>query len=373
MKHRIQTWLIMVLIFSLLFSTCTYAAEDDLNSMIQASARSLKNSFESKEKNILSDEKILPAGNSASDWVAMVLAFAGESDAYENYLNRMEDYVAEQYQTQGYLDAIKATEYHRISLTMLALGGDPANIQTDNEKINLVADGTWNFYGGSPGEQGCNGLIYALLTLEAKDNFLSEEHESFREELINELLAYQDADGGFALNASFGADIDMTAMAVQALAPYQEQTNVKEATEKALQWISEKIFETTASESISQTLLALCAMGIDPDNERFIKDNQTLLDELNRFRTEDGMYQHELQDETSNLVATYQALLALEAVQKLRTEGTWIFDFENYEFPESINRSGGNMTVIIIPAAILIVVIAGAVMFRRKKTNQHNA
>lgn len=372
MKQRIQTWLIMVLIFSLLFSIGTYAAEDDLNSMIQASARSLKNSFESKEKNILSDEKILPAGNSASDWVAMVLAFAGESDAYENYLNRMEDYVAEQYQTQGYLDAVKATEYHRISLTMLALGGDPANIQTDNEKINLVADGTWSFYGGSPGEQGCNGLIYALLTLEAKDNFLSEEHESFREEMINELLAHQDADGGFALNTSFGADIDMTAMAVQALAPYQEQTNVKEATEKALQWISEKIFETTASESVSQTLLALCAMGIDPDNDtRFIKDNQTLLDELNRFRTEDGMYQHELQDETSNLVATYQALLALEAVQKLHTEGTWIFDFETYEFPENINVSEKNSAVIMIPLLVMaVVVVVTVVILKKRKINK---
>ena len=108
-------------------------------------------------------------------------------------------------------------------------------------------------------------------------------------------------------------------------------------------------------------------MGIDPENDaRFTKDDQTLLDQLNYFRTENGMYIHELQDESANLVATYQALLALESVQKLRTEGTWIFDFETYEFPESINRSGENITVIIIPAAILIVVIAGAAMFRKK-------
>lgn len=361
----------MVLIFSLLFPSCTYAAEDELNRMIQTSAKSLKNSFDSKEKNILSDEKVLPAGNSPSDWIAMVLAFAGESDTYEDYLNRMEEYVTEQYQTQGYLDAIKATEYHRISLTMLALGGNPAEIPADNETINLVADGTWNFYGGSPGEQGCNGLIYALLTLEAKDDFLSGEHTVFRDELINELLSHQDADGGFALNKSFGADIDMTAMAVQALAPYQEQSNIKEATEKALQWISERIFKDASSEAVSQTLLALCAMRIDPENDtRFIKDNQTLLDVLNRFRTEDAMYQHELQDEDSNLVATYQALLALEAVQKLRMEGIWIFDFETYEFPENINISERNSSVVMIPALVMAGVVIVTVVILKKKKNK---
>lgn len=372
MKNKIKPWLIMILIFSMLFSTCTYAAEDDLNSMIQSSAQNLKDSFESKEKNILSDEKILPAGSSASDWISMVLAFAGESDAYQDYLKRLEKYVEEQYETQGYLDAVKATEYHRISLTMLALGGNPADISADNESINLIADGTWNFYGGTPGEQGCNGLIYALLTLEAKNDYLSEEHTAFRDELINELLSYQDSEGGFALNASFGADIDMTAMAVQALAPYREQANVKKAIEKALLWISERIFETASSESISQTLLALCAMGIDPDNDtRFIKDGQTLLDELNRFRTEDDLYKHELQNETSNLVASYQALLALEAVQRLRTEGTWIFDFEQYEFPESINVSEGNPTVLIIFA--LAAAMIAAIIVLKKNKNKHNA
>lgn len=374
MNNKIKPFLVIVLIFSMLFSTCTFAAEDDLNRMIQASAKSLKASFESKEKNILSDEKILPAANSASDWVAMVLAFAGEKDSYENYLKRMEAYVAEQYETQGYLDDVKATEYHRIALTMLALGGDPSNIQTEHGSINLVADGTWNFCGGSPGEQGSNGLIYALLTLEAKDTLLPTEQEAFRDSLINALLEYQETDGGFALNASFGADIDMTAMAVQALAPYQEQTNVKEALEKALDWISGNIFETTNSEAISQTILALCAMGIEPETDtRFINGEQTLLDELNRFRTEDDRYMHELQNGTSNLVATYQALLALEAVSRLRTEGNWIFDFDSYVFSEELNASGGNKAVIIVPAVILVGVITAMIVFKGKQKKTQNA
>lgn len=373
MKNKMKHFMIIILIFSMLFSTYTFAAEDDLNSMIQTSAEALKTSFESKEKNILSDEKILPAGSSASDWVAMVLAFAEEPEAYQDYLQRLENYVSEQYKKQGCLDEVKATEYHRISLTMLALGGDPSNIQVGNETMNLVADGTWNFNEGSPGEQGSNGLIYALLTLEAKEEFLTTEQEAFRDSLIDALLKYQDAEGGFALNASFGADIDMTAMAVQALAPYQEQPKVKVALEKALPWISGNIFATSNSEAISQTILALCALNIDPENDtRFIKDGQTLLDELNRFRTEDAMYMHELQNGTSNLVATYQALLAMEAVNRLRTEGTWIFDFDHYVFSEEINVSVGNGALIIVPAVILVGGIAVVIVFQRKQKKTKN-
>ena len=39
------------------------------------------------------------------------------------------------------------------------------------------------------------------------------------------------------------------------------------------------------------------------------------------------MYCHGKEDGKENLMATYQALLALEAVEALRTEGRWIFDF----------------------------------------------
>ena len=37
---------------------------------------------------------------------------------------------------------------------------------------------------------------------------------------------------------------------------------------------------------------------------------------------------HEKADEEGSAMATYQAMIALEAVQKLRTEKKWIFDFK---------------------------------------------
>ena len=90
MKKIIQRCLLMILSLSMLLSTCSKAAENDLTAMIDSTSESLQKSFESKEKYILSDEQILPAGSSSSDWIAITLAFAEKSDAYKDYLERME-------------------------------------------------------------------------------------------------------------------------------------------------------------------------------------------------------------------------------------------------------------------------------------------
>ena len=368
MKKIIQRCLLMILSLSMLFSTYSKAAENDLTAMMDSTAKSLQKCFDSKEKSILSDEQILPAGSSSSDWIAMTLAFAKSTDAYKDYLERLEDYVKAQYEKQGYLDAVKATEYHRIALTMLALGGNPEKLITDQTTINLIADGTWNFYGGFPSEQGSNGLIYALLLLEAREDFVPADKKIFKTELINELLTYQDAEGGYALNASFGADMDMTAMAVQALAPYQNQPKVKNATDKALLWICDRISTAQTSEAVAQTILALCALGIDPEKSKeFMQGERTLLEQLNHFRTEDEMYCHELSDEASNLVSTYQSLLALEAVNKLRTEHTWIFDFEDYTFSENLNAAKSSVIPVIIGAGASVLIAILILSKKRKK------
>lgn len=271
-------------------------------------------------------------GSATGDWIAMTAAFAGDTDS--KYLKKLEEYVAEQYQENGCLSDVKATEYHRTALTILALGGDPTDVSADGEQVNLIADGTWNFPGGSPGLQGSNGLIYALLTLDSKD--YETEQEDLREQYINELLTYQKESGAFCIDNSLDGDVDITAMAIQALAPYQTQDIVGTAMQKALSWLEGQMTDDAmfngsdgvSVESSAQVILALCALGEDPEkDEQFIKDDQTLLDGLYQYRMEDGMYVHEIGDGKGNIMATYQSLLALEAVQKLREEQKWIFDF----------------------------------------------
>ncbi len=94
-----------------------------------------------------------------------------------------------------------------------------------------------------------------------------------------------------------GSDVDMTAMALQALSNYQDKEEVKIATNKALDYLSknqgkdggyENEWVGDSSESVAQVLIALTSLDINPtEDERFVKDGN-LVDKLLSFQLEDG-------------------------------------------------------------------------------------
>lgn len=58
---------------------------------------------------------------------------------------------------------------------------------------------------------------------------------------------------------------------------------------------------TESSESCAQVLTALCSLGIDPQSDsRFIKNGNTVLDNLMSFRQEDGGFVHAYVYDASN-------------------------------------------------------------------------
>ncbi len=358
------------------------AAEADLleDQIQQTASEGIRAAADISKGSLLDQEDLLPAGDSLSDWVALTLALSGEKEAYSAYLTRLETYVTEQYSTYGCLDDMRATEYHRIGLTVLALGGDPTSFgkDADQNPVDLVADGVWNFAGGDPGVQGINGDIYALLLLDARDYEVPEEAVYTREYLVNEILSAETADGGFGLSAG-EADVDITSMAVQALAPYENQQKVRDAIEEALNWLSGQMSENgtftaygeESAESSAQAILALCAVGTDPakDSRFFTPSGNTgLLDGLEHFRQEDGSYAHSDSDTGGNLMATEQALLALEALEKLRTTGNGrIFDFTDYEGPQN---AGTQVPVIGIAVIVVVLAAGGIVVINRKNSRK---
>ena len=362
---------------------------DDLQQKIQQTAEGLQSL--SSERYMLTDENSVIAGYSGSDWIAMTLVFSGVEDAYEDYLKMLQAYVEEQYMANGCLDSFKATEYHRIALTMLSLGGDPTNVTVDGTTVDLVAEGTYNFHGETPGQQGSNGLSYALMTLDAKDYEVPENAKFTREGMIDELLSYQTDEGGFAMTGNISADLDITSMAVQALAPYMGDEKVSTAVKAALAWLSDQMtdagtfssYGSENAESVAQVILALCALGLDPEKETdFIKDGTTLLDGLNQFRCNDNMYMHLKGDDVSDGMATYQALLALEAVWQVRTQNTWILDFTAYA-PENIGASetAENQfseaktmeSAAIIIAGAIVIIAAGVIIAVCRKNRRSNS
>lgn len=392
--RRILWWIVCISLI-LPYSTRVYGQEmskkisigesngESIKKSINETAQSLQKTVSGGKSVCLRDAKQLPPGASSSDWTAMVLAFSGVSDAYDAYLENLEAYVIRQYEANGCLDTVKTTEYARIALTMLALGGDPTKIREKETTINLIQEGIFRFPREALDLQGANGLVYGLLTVDAFDYTEPKDAKFTREYMIEQLLTYQWEDGSFGIGSNGRGDVDITAMALQALAPYLERQDVKQAVDSALNWLSQSMTETgtfvsygnESAEATAQVILALCALGMDPEEDpRFCKElssgeRKTPLDGLASFRMTNGMYMHTRADGEENVMATYQGLLALEAVDRLQTEGKWIFDFQDYRPPESTHHFPVIATIGAAAVILVIGVTAAGIRKNRKKQN----
>ena len=72
---------------------------------------------------LLSGDELTYAGSSATDWLPIGLSRCGVEDDYDAYLAALQTYVEQKYREPDKLDRVKATEWHRISLAVLACGG----------------------------------------------------------------------------------------------------------------------------------------------------------------------------------------------------------------------------------------------------------
>lgn len=331
-------------------------------------------------------EDAFPAGSSVSDWTALAMARAGIADDYAGYLARLQDYVERQYQENGGLHAVKATEYHRVALTVTALGGDPAAFGTkpDGTAIDLVAEGTYNWQGDDLGGQGLNGWIFALLTMDAVGAEVPADARYSRQDMIHAIVSAQLPDGGFSLGGG-AMDVDITAMALQALAPYREQ--YQEVIDAALNALSAaqtvtggfESWGAQSSESCAQVILALTALNIDPTaDERFQKNQRNVVEALMDFRLSDGGFAHE-KDGPLDAMACEQAMQALTAME-LRQQGEGrFFDLTHAEAVQMdtvpttapIERSA---SFPILPVILIAVVVLAAVLVlvtRKKREKNH--
>lgn len=354
----------------LLVPTTTVFAETEIETVIEDIIEWKKQEQGiSNQSPLLQNPFLKQAGTTAGDWYPFALGRIGYSDDFEAYLATIEHTVKERYKREIKLDATKATEWHRISLAIAATGGDP----TDVNGINLIADGTYNRAEISPlNLQGINGWIWGLITLDSMRYQIPEGAITSREEIIKGILSSQLPDGGFSFYHDT-ADADITAMVLQALAPYvnsfetftyTEQATKKEVTksirtvvEEALLALSELQLETgdfgswgeANAESTAQVLVALSALQIDPLNDqRFIKNGVTILDGLMSYRQEDGGFIHaktynadnptSLPDE-SNSMASEQVLYALIAYKRWKEDVRSLYDLR----PEMDNSIKGKI------------------------------
>lgn len=284
------------------------------------------------------------AGSSGNDWFAIGFCQLQTGADASGYLQALKVYVEQMY-ANGSLENQKATEWQRISLAVLAAGGDPTSFGTapDGSAIDLIADGTYDHAKySSLGRQGNNGWCFALIAMDGAGVRVPDDASYSRDDLIVQLMSSQLANGSFSLTGST-PDVDITAMVVQALAPYYGETvtftfenngiavtrTPGEAIDLALSWLSAvqldngdySSYGNANAESTAQVILALTSLGIDPQKDtRFIKNNHTVLDGLMRYQMADGGFAHVLSADAaksgSNGLASAQSLCALAAVYR---------------------------------------------------------
>ena len=130
MTLKIKSILSLLLAFLLTFAACSAAPHKErvqppMSERILQIAQGMKKLAGVEEGDCLlnaSDE--FPAGSSVCDWAALACAVGGAEDSYTAYLHALEAYVKNKLGEDSSLG--RATDYHRIALTVLALGGDPA-------------------------------------------------------------------------------------------------------------------------------------------------------------------------------------------------------------------------------------------------------
>lgn len=223
------------------------------------------------------------------------------------------------------------TDNERIILALTAIGKDPANVGGKNLLAALQDKDIMQVTDTS--DTDINGLVMGLLALNSR-NYTSDTSW-----LVQAILGQQNADGSWSASADTkpASDVDMTAMALQALAPYYKDggnETVNTAVNKALQWLSDKYKGTgyTSAESCAQVVIALSALNLDANTDaRFTKtvEGKTLsvLGNLLQYRVaESGGFKHQFADKAVNEMATEQALCAMAAYARFTEKANALYD-----------------------------------------------
>ncbi len=277
-------------------------------------------------------------GSVGGEWAVLQLARSGMiTEQFKNtYLTNLTAYVKEK---DGVLHKRKLTEYSRVIIALSAIGENPADFAGYNllQPLANYENTVW---------QGINGAIYALIAFDTGNyeipTIQGSGTQTTRENLIQYILDNEIDGGGWALSGET-PDPDITMMAIQGLAKYYNTNEtVKEAVERGLTAISEQqqedgglsSWETKNSESVAQTICALCALNIDPaTDERFItEDGSWLLSNLYTYLVEkDGMFSFAHTGSTYDQMATEQAGYALVAYDRFLKNKKGLYDMSDVQ------------------------------------------
>ncbi len=261
--------------------------------------------------------KIAEGAGETTDWYAISLKRYGIGIDFSKYAENLKKKLSDD-------KIVGAVSMQRCALALIATEGSSAF-----DLAGSIVDET-------AGKQGIMSLVFALHLI----NNGARSAEFTADRLVGMITDLQRDDGGWAVAGNI-SDVDATAMTLQALAVYMNSrkggTDISSNTDRALEFLSSRQLESGGfmsygsenAESLSQVIIALCSLGIDPDGDaRFAPMTGTLLS----YRCSDGGFAHlNGKAESSNRTATVQALCALISVKLFHESNSAFYDFESVE------------------------------------------
>lgn len=240
------------------------------------------------------------------EWAVIALSDNGNEEFEKVYYNNLVKYLKD---NDGVLSTRKYTEYSRVSLALIDMKKDPTNIE-GFDLVNPLLDFETTTL------QGINGAIYALMVIET---IYPNEFEDLKERYIEEILSYKLENGAFSLDKKTPY-VDITAMAIQVLSMFNDDEIIETILEDAIMFLSNEQSENGAFEydgvysgaTVAQVIIALNKVGITIDNEKFVKNGNSLITAIEMFENEDGGYKNVLKDTNSDLMTTEQIIIAIK-------------------------------------------------------------
>ncbi len=392
MKRKLFSFVIAIVLITTcvvtVFSPCLSVAGQALTVPTISEIRGVADGIIKWKKNdvgsqpdgfLINDEFLSLAGTTPGDWYPVGLGRLGVKDNSDGYMAVINDEIDKRYATAEKLDKAKATEWHRISLAILSCGGNPRKAGLNGD-IDLIADGTYNRAdenGGILGKQGINGFIWGLIALDSMFYAVPSDAVYTRDDIILNILSREIKGGGWALTGD-EPDPDITAMAIQSLAPYYNSEKeysckngdtvslkkVRDTVKRALDKLS-SVQQTDGgfiswgmpnSESAVQVLTALCSLGKNPfKTQEFIKNGKTVYDGIIKYRNSDGGFLHSFvydeenpssSPDASNTMAGEQALYGMAALIRFLNAERRLYDFRP-EQSEEVKKAIRDVTAEI--------------------------
>lgn len=261
------------------------------------------------------------------EWAVVDMALANISDDawFQKYIDNLSKRIDE---CNGILDEKKYTEYSRAIIALSAIGKDASAFQTNKASYDMVSHLTDKQENGDYCTywQGNNGVAYALMAVDSGNYLDNQDGMVLRAAYIDHLISAQRQDGSWAIaeNVDF-SDVDISAMIIQALAPYYldegklsaigantSYADLKSVVDKSVDFFASKSGDTFGNvEACTQVVAALSDLKIDAKNDSRFGD---IISQMFSFYIGDGKWYHTNSNDGKaepDQIATEQACYAL--------------------------------------------------------------